>query len=101
MAADQNDAILYPAGEAWRAVWRRDATVELYGPDGFHPSTLGSYVAALVMFEQLTGGDASSLPAAVPTASGIVDISSALASTLQAAATEANAQYARTALRRR
>jgi len=42
-----------PAGEAWRAAWRRDSRVELYGPDGFHPTPLGSYLAALVMYRAL------------------------------------------------
>jgi hypothetical protein len=34
----------------------------LYGPDGYHPSELGTYTAALVVYEKLTGNDARSLP---------------------------------------
>ena len=54
-AAAAVDGILVPAGEAWRAAWRRDATLELYSSDGFHPALMGSYLAALSLFEQLYG----------------------------------------------
>jgi hypothetical protein len=54
-AADLIGGDLFPVGEAWRAAWARDPALPLYGPDGFHPSPLGSYLAALVIFEALTG----------------------------------------------
>jgi hypothetical protein len=46
---------LLPAGDAWRAAWKRDAQLPLYGPDGYHPSPIGSMLAAAVIFERLTG----------------------------------------------
>jgi hypothetical protein len=55
LAAEEVDALLLPAGEAWRAAWRRDPAMPLYGPDRFHPSLLGSYLTALVMTAELTG----------------------------------------------
>lgn len=61
-AAASVDGVFIPAGEAWRAVWERDPTVALYGPDGFHPSATGSFVAALTVFEMLFGVDARTLP---------------------------------------
>ncbi len=94
-AADAIDGLLFPAGEAWRAAWAREASLALYGPDGFHPSELGSYLAALVMFEQLAGREASTLPALVPTPSGIVAIPTAQADLLHESATEVNAAFAR------
>ena len=54
-AAAAVDGILVPAGEAWRAAWRRDPDLELYSSDGFHPAPMGSYLAALSLFEQLYG----------------------------------------------
>ena len=45
---------LLAAGEAWRAAWRSDPGLALYGPDGFHPSRLGSSLAALVIVNRLT-----------------------------------------------
>ena len=59
-AADVGGEIV-PVGEAWRLAWEKDAQVPLYGPDGFHPSPLGTYVGALMFFEKLTGRTASGL----------------------------------------
>jgi len=53
-AADAAHAVLLPAGEAWQAAWRRNARLALYGPDGFHPSRLGTTLAALVITARLT-----------------------------------------------
>jgi hypothetical protein len=89
-AAEQVDGILFPAGEAWRAAWQRDPDLALYAGDGFHPSPLGSYLAALVMFGQLAGSNA----APVPPALGLT-ISDDLAALLQEAAAEANTAFAR------
>ena len=52
-AAEAAGAQLFPAGEAWHAAWDCNARLPLYGPDGFHPSTLGTYVAALVVYGRL------------------------------------------------
>jgi hypothetical protein len=61
-AAEDVDAVLLPAGDAWRRMWERDRTARLYGPDGFHPGALGTYLAALVMFRQFTGRSVVGLP---------------------------------------
>ena len=52
-AAEAAGAELYPAGEAWHAAWGRTPSLPLYGPDGFHPSALGTYPAALVVYGRL------------------------------------------------
>jgi hypothetical protein len=54
-AAKAAAADLYPAGRAWQAAWKRRPALPLYGPDGFHPSPLGTYLAALVVYAGLTG----------------------------------------------
>lgn len=51
-AADAARAELLPAGGAWRTAWGC-GPVALYGPDGFHPSVLGTYTAALVVYGRL------------------------------------------------
>ena len=56
------DGDCFPAGEAWRAAWSVDPSLPLYGPDGFHPAPLGTYLAALVVYEGITGHDARRLP---------------------------------------
>jgi hypothetical protein len=61
-AAQAVGGLCLPAGEAWRAAWAVDPTLALYGPDGFHPSAMGTYLAALVVYEGITGHDARSLP---------------------------------------
>jgi hypothetical protein len=52
-AAKAAGADLYPAGDAWRRAWACDRTLALYGSDGFHPSSLGTYLAALVVYGRL------------------------------------------------
>lgn len=60
-AAAEADAELYPAGDAWRAAWAEKLTLPLYGPDDFHPSVMGTYLAALTIYRGLTGRDPPSL----------------------------------------
>jgi hypothetical protein len=55
LAAKDVAGVLLGAGDLWRAAWRRQPELPLYGPDGFHPSPLGSYVAALAIYRGLTG----------------------------------------------
>jgi hypothetical protein len=66
-AARGAGALLLPAGQAWRNAFRRRASIGLYGPDAFHPSRLGTYLAALVAYTGLTG----ELPRALPAAGGV------------------------------
>ncbi len=95
-AAEAVDGVLYPVGEAWRAAWRRDPDAPLYGADGFHPSHAGSYLAALVIYQQLYDRSPAGLPASLRLAGGsTVAVSPQLAAVLQAAAAEANAALAR------
>jgi hypothetical protein len=61
LAAKSVDGVFLPAGEAWRAAWSAGSRIALYGPDGFHPSELGTYLTALVVFEGLTGRDVRTL----------------------------------------
>lgn len=89
MAAERVDGLLLPVGDAWRIAWARDSSLPLYGPDGFHPSPMGSYLGALVMFGGLTGRSPVGLPSAVTTRLGEVYVDPATAVILQAAAAEA------------
>ncbi|HKF14337.1 MAG TPA: SGNH/GDSL hydrolase family protein [Gaiellaceae bacterium] len=52
-AAAAAHAVLLPGGTAWQESWSCDARIPLYGPDGFHPSRLGTYAAALVVYGRL------------------------------------------------
>jgi hypothetical protein len=87
-AAEGVGGMLFPVGEAWRAAWRRDPDAPLYGPDGFHPTTTGTYLAALVIYQQISGRSPVGLPAGT-------QMTAARARVLQEAAEEANAQFGR------
>jgi hypothetical protein len=62
LAAEGVGGMLVPVGEGWRAAWRVDPSLALYGPDDFHPSPAGSYVAALMFFQKLSGRSPEGLP---------------------------------------
>lgn len=91
-AAEITGGLLFPVGEAWRAAFRRDPSLPLYAGDGFHPGRAGTYVAALVMFQQL----ANQNPTGLPLDAGDTDLSADMVALLQEAAAEANAEFART-----
>jgi hypothetical protein len=78
--------MLFPVGEAWRAAWRRDPTVPLYGPDGFHPTPTATYLAALVIYQQVSGRAPVGLP-------GMREMPADRARLLQEAAQDANARF--------
>jgi len=87
-AAADVSGMLFPVGEAWRGAWRRDPEMPLYGPDGFHPTPTATYLAALVIYQQITGRSPVGLPAGT-------QMPADRARLLQEAAQEANAQFGR------
>ncbi len=90
MAAVTVGALFAPAGDAWLRATERNPTLILYGPDGYHPAPLGTFLAALVLYEQLTGKDARELPATATIAGGAVTAAPATVRLLQEAAHAAN-----------
>ena len=93
MAATAVNGVFMPAGKAWQTAWATDASLAFYQSDGLHPTPLGTYVAALVIYERLTWHDARLLPG-----TAVVDVSSlstpeATVRLLQRAAHETNALY--------
>jgi hypothetical protein len=88
-AAEAAGAELLPAGLAWREAWRRRPKLALYGPDGFHPSRLGTYVAAVVVYSELVKVSPIGLPRAISLPHGRYVLKAATARTVQAAAAEA------------
>jgi hypothetical protein len=87
-AAEDVTGMLLPVGEGWRAAWRRDPEAPLYGPDGFHPTPTATYLAALVIYQQISGRSPVGLPA-------WTQMSADRALLLQEAAQDANAQFGR------
>jgi hypothetical protein len=62
LASKEVDGLLFPVGDAWRAVWRHNAALALYSADGLHPTVIGSYLAALVIYESLCACAPAKLP---------------------------------------
>jgi hypothetical protein len=62
LAAQAVDGMLLPAGAAWQAAWRYKPELALYSPDNFHPSIAGSYLAAIVIYQQLYGDNETQAP---------------------------------------
>jgi len=61
-----------PAGEVWQIAWEQDPQLPFYGPDGFHPSVIGSQTAALTIYRALFDEPVDGLPSRLlPVTSGL------------------------------
>lgn len=90
IAATDVDGLFFPVATAWLAAWRRDSSLVLYELDGLHPSVLGSYLAALVMYGVISEKTPIGLPAQIRLRDGrSFTLPASTAATLQAAADEA------------
>ncbi|HVX88834.1 MAG TPA: hypothetical protein VG940_07910, partial [Gemmatimonadales bacterium] len=62
----------------WINAWAKDPDLALYGPDNFHPSPLGTYLAALAVYSGLTGrspvGNTATVPGVSLNASALKEI---------------------------
>lgn len=95
-AAKDVEGLIFPAGEAWRGAWRRDPKLELYSPDGLHPTVAGSYLAALIIYERLYGQTPVGLPSRLKLHSGTeIELPAEQARLMQEAAAEANRKFGR------
>jgi hypothetical protein len=52
-AAKKNNATLFSVGEKWKNYNRDKNSQSTYSSDNFHPSKVGSFLAALTIFHQL------------------------------------------------
>jgi hypothetical protein len=64
-AAEATQSVLIPAGNAWQLALARDRSLRLTVADGFHPSPLGTWLAALTVHCTLNGMLPSAPPLAV------------------------------------
>jgi hypothetical protein len=92
-AATAVSGTFMPAGEAWRAAWTADPSLQLYGPDGFHPSPAGTFLTALEIYERVTGKDARSLPARAFSNGEEISLPVETIRLLQRAAHDANVRF--------
>jgi len=61
-AAAAVDGMLFPAALSWKRAWERDPSLPFYSGDQFHPSLLGTYMAALVIYGELRDQSPLGLP---------------------------------------
>ncbi len=61
-AAEEVDGLFAPAGSVWGRLLEADPAMPLTLSDGFHPSRLGTFAAALTIYGTLTGKDPGRLP---------------------------------------
>ena len=92
-ASSVEGGVFIPAGEAWRAALEQDPTIPLYGSDGYHPGPLGTYLAALVVYEKVTGHDARLLPVLAVVGGSTLSVSEARVRFLQDIAHETVAKF--------
>ncbi len=90
-ASEDVDGLVLPVGEAWLSAWSVNPRIALYSADGFHPSTAGTYLAALVIYQRLYNQSPVGLPSKLQLGSGAqIDIQADQAVLLQHAAEKAN-----------
>jgi hypothetical protein len=95
-AAESVDGLVFPVGEAWLNAWRLDPSIRLYSTDGFHPSMEATYLAGLVIYEQLFDRSPMGLPSRLRLNSGVrIEIPDDKAALLQQAAGDANKKFRR------
>lgn len=87
-AASAVNGALYSVGAAWTAAWARDPALPLYSADGLHPSPLGTYLAAIVMYQGLYGRSPLDLPAVARVGGIALNVPPATIRLLQSAAAE-------------
>jgi hypothetical protein len=94
VAAQAVGGLFVPAGEAWRAALEENPGLALYGPDGYHPAPLGTYLAALVLYEQVTRHDPRGLPGQAVVEGQALSVSEPTVRMLQRVAHETVARFA-------
>ena len=70
VAAEDVEGLFLPVAEAWLLAWRLDPDLQLYA-DGLHPSGLGAYLAAAVIYAKLLNASPANLPHSIRTRSGV------------------------------
>jgi hypothetical protein len=93
LAAQAVNGVFLPAGEAWHIALTDHPGLPLYGDDGYHPSPMGSFLAALEIYERLSGRDARTLPAQAFAAGSPMSMSADTIRWLQTAAHAANVNF--------
>lgn len=88
-AARAVKGLLLPVGDVFRAALTTDPGAALFGPDGFHPTPLGSYLAAVVIYQRLAGRAVPFVPRTLDSPTGAfqsISLTPEMAALLESAA---------------
>jgi hypothetical protein len=88
-AAHAVNGMLIPAGEAFRSISGDHPEITIFQSDNFHPTQAGSYLAALVIYGELTDREVAGVSLRRP----VSWLSQSEAQTLENAADRANQDY--------
>jgi hypothetical protein len=91
LGAKDVGGLFLPAGEAWRTAWSSHPGFKFYGPDEFHPSPEGSYLAALTIVGGISGTSVVGLSTRLTSSTGqlLIELQPGPALQLQQAADRA------------
>ncbi|TFG87111.1 MAG: SGNH/GDSL hydrolase family protein [Gemmatimonadales bacterium] len=92
-AANAVGGVFIPAGLSFEAAMNRDATLVLFASDGYHPSPLGSYLAAITIYATVTAHDPRLLSEHAVVNGTALNVPAATVRMLQGVAQEIDAQY--------
>ena len=71
-AARAVGGVVAPVGIAWREALEADPELPLYSGDGYHPAPAGTLLAALTIYDRLSGRDVRTIPSAsLPAIAGV------------------------------
>jgi hypothetical protein len=93
LAARAVGGAVVPIGIAWRDALAGDASLPLYGGDGYHPAPAGSLLAALTIYDRLSGRDVRTLSPGLLRPIGPSTLSTAGIQALASAAHKASAAW--------
>ena len=88
LLASELEAPVAPVGEAWRLARERFPRIELFDPDGVHPSAEGTYLAACLIFSELYGRSPVAIPLETPGGQKVAAIEASVARSLQQVAAD-------------
>ena len=81
-----------PVGMAWKNALDRDRELPLYGGDGYHPAPAGTLLAALTIYDRLSGTDVRTIPSSALSTIPGVSLGRAQLETMTEAAHAASAE---------
>jgi hypothetical protein len=82
-AAEAVDGLLFPVALTWKTAWEVDPQLPFYSSDDFHPSPLGTYTAALVIYAIVRGRSPVGLPSTLTVHGGLFEVDAAQAALVQ------------------